>query len=512
MHRGSPVSLKLSLKLKILIPLISISFVVFILTFWIFHRYLVSTYETEIKKRAETIANTIIYLNDVSLDPNQIQCLVTTLNLDPDIRLIVTVAGSPPIVFASSRIQWLDKDISAIPNLPERAFLRASANSTKGFQFEKHLDDSFIYITSLKITRPKGNADMIGNGALLLEISVSSILQELSRTILVMASGLALSTIVIAVFIFLIIRRFVLKPATAMKNVMMNRAQGDLQERVPVYFHDEIGSIARSLNEMLDQLERESTKRSLVESRLRESESKLMELNSNKDKFFSIIAHDLKSPFNAILGFSKLLQDDYTTSSAEQHQFFIRRIVDGLSNVYKLLENLLDWSRIQLGRVEFHPESLDIGLMAYEILNINRLSLDKKGMQLTIEIPDNTIVYADENMLKTILRNLISNALKFSSSGTAIRIRTISSSESKKVPPGFVGVMVIDEGVGISSADINLLFKIDAGFHRKGTSNETGTGLGLVLCKEFVDAHGGEIWALSEDGKGSTFIFTIPLS
>ncbi|MBL7112702.1 MAG: HAMP domain-containing protein, partial [Bacteroidales bacterium] len=277
-----PISLRLSLKLKILIPLISISFLVFGFVFWIFHGYLVATYENEIKKRAETIALTIIYTSDASQDPNQIQRLVTTLNLDPDVKLIVTVAGNPPIVFASSRVQWVDKNISFLPDLPERPFLRASATSTKGYHFEERTNNSFIYITSLKMTRPLGNIGVIGNGALLLELDVSSIIQELSQAIFVMAVGLALSTILIAVFIYLIIRRFVLIPAKAMKNVMVNRTKGVMKERVPVYFNDEIGSIALSLNEMLDQLEDESNKRSLVEARLRESESRLRELNSQK--------------------------------------------------------------------------------------------------------------------------------------------------------------------------------------------------------------------------------------
>ena len=512
MAKVFPLSLRLSLKLKLLIPLISMSILVFGLTFWIFHTYLVSTYENEIKKRAETIASTIIYTSDASQDPNQIQRLVTTLNLDPDVNLIVVVAGNPPIVFASSRVQWVDKDISFLPDLPERPFLRASAMSTRGYYSEKRTEESFIYITSLKVTRSKGDAGMIGNGALLLELNVSSMMNELYQVIILMGTGSALATILMALFIYLIIRRFVLKPAIAMRNVMVNRTSGNRKERVPVYFYDEIGSIARSLNEMLDQLERELDTRNIVEMRLRESESKLRELNSNKDKFFSIVAHDLKSPFNAILGFSKILQDDYNSSSEEEQVHYIRRIVDGLSSVYKLLENLLDWSRIQLGGIEFHPEPHDIGLMALEILKDSKLSLAKKKIKTVVEIPDNTTVFADENMVKTILRNLTSNAMKFSHVGKTIRIYVLHSSETVNVPPGFIGVAIEDQGIGISKTDLDSLFKIDTGFRRKGTSNETGTGLGLVLCKEFADTYGGQIWAESEEGRGSTFIFTVPLS
>jgi len=501
-----------SLKLKILIPLISLSFIVFCILFWIFHEYLVASFENEIRKRAETIASIIIYSSDASQDPRQVQRLVTTLNLEPDINLIVTVAGDPPVIFASTRVQWVDQSLSSLPEVPEKKFLRESINSASGYRYEKRTKGSFIYITSFKVLRPDGNAGLIGNGTLLLDLDVSKFMDEMFKAILLMASGLAASTILIAMVTFLIIRRFILKPATDMKNVMLKRMRGVTKERVPVYFHDEIGSIAMSLNEMLDQLEKESVMRGQVESRLRESESKLLELNSNKDKFFSIIAHDLKSPFSAILGFSKLLQEEYDTTTAEQHLMFIRRIVDGLSNVYKLLENLLEWSRIQLGGIEFHPERVDIGLLAYEIIHDIKLNLEKKRIQWKIEIPENITVFTDKNILKTILRNLVFNALKFSPPGKTIRICTIPASETGNVPDGFIGIAVVDYGMGIAESDLGHLFKINSGFRRLGTSNETGTGLGLVLCREFVEIYGGKIWAESEEGNGSTFIFTVPLS
>lgn len=512
MDKSFPSPGRLSLKLKILVPLISLSFLVFSVIFWIFHYYLVSSFEMEIRKRAETIASTIIYSSDASQDPRQIQRLVTTLNLEPDIRLIVASTGNPPVVFASSRVQWVDKPISSLHDLPERPFLRASTMAPKGMHFEKRVEDSFIYITSFMVTGSKRNAGLIGNGALLLELDVSSFMDELANVIMLMTIGLACSTGLIALLIYLTIRRYILRPAVAIQTVMENRVGGNLQERVPVYFQDEIGSIARSLNQMLDQLEREAHHRGMVEKRLRESESKLLELNSNKDKFFSIISHDLKSPFSALLGFSRILEDEYNSSTPEQQLVFIQRIVGGLSNLYKLLENLLEWSRIQLGGVDFHPEHLDLGLIVYEIVNLNKLSLEKKGVKPIIEIPDGTAVFADENMIKTILRNLISNAIKFSSSGHAITIRLTPSSTSEQVQSGFVGVAVVDTGTGISESDLGLLFRIDSGFRRKGTANETGTGLGLVLCKEFVDAHGGVIWAESKVGEGSVFIFTVPLA
>jgi len=283
--------------------------------------------------------------------------------------------------------------------------------------------------------------------------------------------------------------------------------------RVPVFSNnkkDKIVAISLSLNEMLDELELESSRRSRVEQQIRDSEVKLRELNSNKNTFFSIIAHDLKSPFNSILGFSRLLQDEFHAYTPEEQYRFIRRINEGLNNVYKLLENLLEWSRLQLGRSEFNPEEMDIGLLIFEMVHAQKLSFEKKAQTVKIEIPDNTLVHADKNMIQTTLRNLISNAVKFSGENKTIRISAVSPASSDRVPRGFTGIAVSDEGVGINKENLELLFRIDSGFHRQGTARETGTGLGLILCKEFVEKHGGKIWAESEEGKGSTFTFTVP--
>jgi len=387
-----------------------------------------------------------------------------------------------------------------------------SLESDREYRYEKQAEDSFLYIVSFNITWPRENSGLLGKGALLVELDVTAFMGQLFSAVLLMTISLALSISLIAFFTYLIIRKYILRPAIAIQKVMSRRAAGDLQARVPVFSHDEIGSISQSLNQMLDQLDQESTQRSLVEQRLRESESKLLEMNSSKDKFFSLISHDLKSPFNAILGFSTLLQSEYKDLSTQQRIMFIDRIVDGLTNVYKLLENLLEWSRIQLGGIEFKPEPLDVGLMAYEIVSINKLSAEKKRITLSVEIHGHTIVYGDKNMLNTILRNLISNAIKFSKPGGSVKIRTLRPNESDRIHEGFIGLAVIDEGTGIATSELGSLFRIDSGFHRKGTLNETGTGLGLVLCKEFIETYGGEIWVECEPGNGSTFIFTIPLS
>ncbi|MCX6285253.1 MAG: HAMP domain-containing sensor histidine kinase [Bacteroidetes bacterium] len=458
----------------------------------------------------ETIANTIIYFCDASSDPLQIQRLVTTLQLEPEIGRIITIAGNPPTVFASSRIQWIDKNLSTIKDLPEMPFLFAAATSSRMYHFEKRTAGSIIYITSLKLTKIVSSGMLAENGAVFVELNVQSSRKELSLSLLFMTFGLLLSTSLVALIIFLIINRFILQPADVIINTMEARANGNTKIRVPVFSSDEIGTISISLNEMLDELELESSRRSQTEQQIRESEAKLRELNSTKNTFFSIIAHDLKSPFNSILGFSRLLQDEYDSFSPDEQLRFIRRINDGINNVYKLLENLLEWSKVQLGRNEFSPEAFDIGLMIFEMVHADKLSFEKKAQKVRIEIPDNTIVHADQNMTRTILRNLVSNAVKFSGDNKTILIKTVTPSTSDKEQRNFIGIAVIDEGIGIQKENLDLLFRIDSGFHRKGTAMESGTGLGLILCKEFVEKQGGIIWAESEEGKGSSFTFTVP--
>jgi len=506
---------RFSLRSKILIPLISISFLTFTLSFWIFYWYLENNSENEIKKHAETIANTIIYCCDASYDPNQIQRLVTTLQLETDVEMILTIAGNPPMVFASSRVQWLNNNLSVLRNLPDSSALFNAATSPRMSLFEKRTAEWFDYITSIKVSKTGLQGISGENGAVFVRLNIQSARTKLSLAVFRMTIGLLLSTCFVAFIIFLIIRGYILRPADAIINTMMCRTNGDAKSRVPVFstnLNDKIVAISLSLNEMLDELELESSRRSLTEQKLRESEAKLLELNANKNTFFSIIAHDLKSPFHSILGFSKLLQDEFTSSTPEQQQLFLNRINEGLNNVFTLLENLLEWSRVQLGRIDFNPKVVNIGSLIFEIAGIYKLSADKKAQTVLIDIPPYTFVHADKDMLRTILSNLISNAVKFTPDNKTIRITTLTSRSCFRVPEGFIGITITDEGIGIRKEDLALLFRIDSGFQRKGTAMESGTGLGLILCKEFVEKHGGNIWVESEENKGSSFTFTVPFS
>jgi signal transduction histidine kinase len=232
-------------------------------------------------------------------------------------------------------------------------------------------------------------------------------------------------------------------------------------------------------------------------------EKELNEANVTKDKFFSIIAHDIKNPFSSILGFSKLLSDDFDGISKEDQKKYAGIISESSENLYKLLENLLQWSRAQTNRIEFKPETFDLTQLLGNNVALYKNAAFKKEIEIIIDFEDNIGVYADKSMADVVIRNLISNAIKFTKKRGKIEIRVVVYSET-------VQVGIIDNGVGIRQSEIQKLFRIDSQVKSTGTDNEQGTGLGLIICKEFVERNGGRIWAESTEGKGSGFYFTLP--
>ncbi|MFA7419149.1 MAG: ATP-binding protein [Melioribacteraceae bacterium] len=230
----------------------------------------------------------------------------------------------------------------------------------------------------------------------------------------------------------------------------------------------------------------------------------LKEANQSKDKFFSIIAHDLKSPFQGLLGYSQILSTEYDTLSEEEKKLFISSIDELSISAYKLLENLLEWSRLQTGKMAFNPEQLNLLIELYPTLSLVKQTAWNKEIELTYSIDNSIFVQADKNMLSTIVRNLISNSIKFTKPGGLINV-------TSKVVDNFVELSISDTGVGMSKNDLEKLFKLDKTISTKGTANEEGTGLGLLLCKEMINQHKGKIWVESELGKGTTFFFTLPI-
>ena len=263
------------------------------------------------------------------------------------------------------------------------------------------------------------------------------------------------------------------------------------------YVTDESGKII-----FHEGISRDVTERKMAELQLQKYSHELQELNATKDKFFSIIAHDLKSPFNSISGLSDIIKSEAKHMDIATIEEYASIINTTSVQTYTLLENLLDWARIQRSQIIFRPVSVMLKDIVDEIFELMIEKAQSKKIELLNFISDQLIISADQDMLKAILRNLVSNALKFTSINGKIEIKAI-------VRPYEIEFAVKDTGTGIRKEDRDKLFKIGSIFSQRGTENETGTGLGLMLCKEFTEKHDGRIWVESEEGKGSTFIFTI---
>lgn len=239
------------------------------------------------------------------------------------------------------------------------------------------------------------------------------------------------------------------------------------------------------------------------EDALLEKNEELEEAIATKNKFFNIIAHDLRSPFNAILGFSELLQKRHKEYDADKREKLIEPIRESASRTFKLLNNLLDWARNQTGKIPFNPEIINTKSEATDALSSLQNAADKKKIKININIPSGQYIYADTEMFRTILRNLVGNAIKFTHTGGKIKI----SSEQKEKT---VCICVEDNGVGIAPDKLPKLFNVTQKTSTKGTENETGTGLGLLLCKDFALRHGGELKVESTLKKGSKFSLILP--
>lgn len=248
------------------------------------------------------------------------------------------------------------------------------------------------------------------------------------------------------------------------------------------------------------------TNQSLIQDQsqeLKDKNEQLTILNSTRDKLFSIIAHDLRNPFNVISGFSDVLLNKYQILPPEKIEKYLQHIRVSSFTANNLLENLLHWSRAQLGKIAYDPEKIDLKMIIQENLYLFAGSAHQKNLRFITHVEVQEI-YADENMIKTVFRNLISNAVKFSKNGGIVSISTKSLEQN-------VEIEIADTGIGIPGHILGKLFHPMEHITTKGTSNESGTGLGLLICKEFIDKHGGSIRIESEEDAGSKFIFTIPI-
>lgn len=230
----------------------------------------------------------------------------------------------------------------------------------------------------------------------------------------------------------------------------------------------------------------------------------LKDLNATKDKLFSIIAHDLRNPFSSILGFGQMLAENSENIPQEKVKIYSGFIYKSANEAYNLLENLLEWARIQTGVLKVNTTHVDLDEVVAEVYDLCNPTASKKDITLMYTNKRKYVFNADKEMIKTVLRNLVTNAIKFTPLNGLVKIDAVAENNDLKV-------IVSDNGVGMNQEQVDKLFKIENTTSTKGTSNESGTGLGLILCKEFIEKNNGTIGVQSESNKGSQFYFTVPL-
>jgi PAS domain S-box-containing protein len=239
------------------------------------------------------------------------------------------------------------------------------------------------------------------------------------------------------------------------------------------------------------------------EEKIKKINAKLTESNETKDKFFSIISHDLKSPLSGLMGILEILDTSYETLQENEKIEIITEAAKSSKSTYALIENLLEWSSVKSDKLPFEPKKVNLLAVINNIGTLYNQNFKNKGITLKVNVKPETTVFTDIKIIETIFRNLISNAIKFTAQNGSV---LVNSKEDKN----FTVIQVNDTGIGMDQDEMEKLFRIDKSHSTRGTDDEEGTGLGLILCKELVEKQGGKIWVVSKKGEGSTFYFTLP--
>ena len=306
---------------------------------------------------------------------------------------------------------------------------------------------------------------------------------------------LIVGVIMVLVSLFFLYNRFLILRNS---NILLEKQKREISES-----NAQLVELNHSLMEQKKMHEELNHKLNLSNQKLKESERNLMEINATKDKFFSIISHDLRNPFASIVSFSRILKRDILNMSKDELSELALELDKSVLKIDNLLENLLQWSRTQTGKIKYRPEYIALHEIIKENVNLVQNNARDKNIKLVDKVDDDLAVWADRNMTDTVIRNLLSNALKYTEQGGEI---TLSS--YVKDHKAFISVK--DDGVGIPEENKRKIFQTDSLHSTYGTMDEKGSGLGLLLCKEFVEKQGGDIFFESELGKGSEFTFSLP--
>ncbi len=264
----------------------------------------------------------------------------------------------------------------------------------------------------------------------------------------------------------------------------------------------EIKENNKELKQTKELLEKNLNEKEILINELFDTKAKLEQINAEKDKLLSIIAHDLRSPFQGFIGLTELMADNSENFSRDEMADISKQVNKSAANLYKLLHNLLEWVKIQKGLIEYIPTKVNLLEVVKHNIEIINTRLTEKDININFDVDNNIVVFTDVNMLNTILRNLLSNAVKFSNKGGIISVFANNNKDE-------VIIAVKDTGIGMNEKTVNALFKIGEKVGRKGTNDEMSTGLGLLLCKELLDKSGGKIWVNTKEGEGSTFYFSV---
>jgi len=302
--------------------------------------------------------------------------------------------------------------------------------------------------------------------------------------------------VLVLVSLFLLYNRFLIAKNA---NIMLESQKNEISRS-----NDKLVALNHNLLEQKRKFEELNHQLQLSNLKLKESQKHLIEINSTKDKFFSIISHDLRNPFAAIVSFSRILKRDITNLTMDELKELALELDKSVLKINNLLENLLQWSRTQTGKIKYQPEYIAIHEIVKDNIVLFKNNAKEKKITLIDLVDDNTPVWADGNMTDTVIRNLLSNALKYTDEGGSITLRS-------DIKDHKVFISIEDTGVGMSDDSKSKIFRIDTLHSTYGTMDEKGSGLGLLLCKEFVEKQGGEIVFESELNKGTTFTFSLPL-